>query len=237
MSNKIAFDALWDESPIDVTPEVNFIWSIANKLRGSYMPDKYGDVIIPMTILRRLECALEPHKEAVLAKFAENPNYPPKAMYRISGYQFYNTSPYTLKELCNEPDNIKSNFKVYIQGFSAEVQEIFNGLEMFSHIDKMDKDGCLFSVVQAFADLDLDPKTYDSIKMGYIFEHLVIAQDTCVLIIKLPADRAYQWGNSRLDYWRIARSPVLKCSITNKRLAAAGYFSILNYYESLYLCG
>lgn len=173
MSNKIAFDALWDESPIDVTPEVNFIWSIANKLRGSYMPDKYGDVIIPMTILRRLECALEPHKEAVLAKFAENPKYPPKAMYRISGYQFYNTSPYTLKELCNEPDNIKSNFKVYIQGFSAEVQEIFNGLEMFSHIDKMDKDGCLFSVVQAFADLDLDPKTYDSIKMGYIFEHLI----------------------------------------------------------------
>lgn len=173
MSNKIAFDALWDESPIDVTPEVNFIWSIANKLRGSYMPDKYGDVIIPMTILRRLECALEPHKEAVLAKFAENPNYPPKAMYRISGYQFYNTSPYTLKELCNEPDNIKSNFKVYIQGFSAEVQKIFNGLEMFSHIDKMDKDGCLFSVVQAFADLDLDPKTYDSIKMGYIFEHLI----------------------------------------------------------------
>lgn len=173
MSDKIAFDALWDESPIDVTPEVNFIWSIANKLRGSYMPDKYGDVIIPMTILRRLECALEPHKEAVLTKFAENPNYPPKAMYRISGYQFYNTSPYTLKELCNEPDNIKSNFKVYIQGFSAEVQEIFNGLEMFSHIDKMDKDGCLFSVVQAFADLDLDPKTYDSIKMGYIFEHLI----------------------------------------------------------------
>ena len=173
MSNKIAFDALWDESPIDVTPEVNFIWSIANKLRGSYMPDKYGDVIIPMTILRRLECALEPTKKAVTDMFAKNPNYPPKAMYRISGYQFYNTSPYTLKELCNEPDNIKSNFKVYIEGFSAEVQEIFNGLEMFSHIDKMDKDGCLFSVVQAFADLDLDPKTYDSIKMGYIFEHLI----------------------------------------------------------------
>ena len=173
MSDKIAFDALWDESPIDVTPEVNFIWSIANKLRGSYMPDKYGDVIIPMTILRRLECALEPTKKAVTDMFAKNPNYPPKAMYRISGYQLYNTSPYTLKELCNEPDNIKSNFKVYIEGFSAEVQEIFNGLEMFSHIDKMDKDGCLFSVVQAFADLDLDPKTYDSIKMGYIFEHLI----------------------------------------------------------------
>lgn len=84
MSNKIAFDALWDESPIDVTPEVNFIWSIANKLRGSYMPDKYGDVIIPMTILRRLECALEPTKEAVLAKYAENPNYPPKVFHLVT---------------------------------------------------------------------------------------------------------------------------------------------------------
>ena len=66
---------------------------------------------------------------------------------------------------------------------------------------------------------------------------LVIAQDTCVLIIKLPADRAYHWGNSRLCYWRIAWSPVLKCSITNKRLVAAGYFSIPNYYESLHSCG
>ena len=84
MSDKIAFDALWDESPIDVTPEVNFIWSIANKLRGSYMPDKYGDVIIPMTILRRLECALEPTKKAVTDMFAKNPNYPPKAMFRLS---------------------------------------------------------------------------------------------------------------------------------------------------------
>ncbi|MGG6499338.1 UNVERIFIED_CONTAM: restriction endonuclease subunit M, partial [Bacteroidetes bacterium 56_B9] len=60
---------------------------------------------------------------------------------------------------------------MYIQGFSAEEQEIFNVLEMFSHIDKMDKDGCLLSVVKAFADLDLDHKTYDRIKMGYIFEH------------------------------------------------------------------
>lgn len=66
---------------------------------------------------------------------------------------------------------------------------------------------------------------------------LVIAQDTCVLIIKLPADRAYQWGSSKLGYWRIAGSPVLKCSITNKRLVAAGYFSIPNYYEFLHSCG
>ena len=82
-------DVLWDDNPIDITAEANFIWSIANKLRGVYMPDKYGDVIIPMTIIRRLECALEPTKQAVVEKFQQNPNYPEKAMYRISGFQFY----------------------------------------------------------------------------------------------------------------------------------------------------
>ena len=73
MENKI-IDTFWDESPIDVTAEANFIWSIANKLRGSYMPDKYGDVVIPMTILRRFECALEATKQAVLKAYQSNPN-------------------------------------------------------------------------------------------------------------------------------------------------------------------
>ena len=73
-------DVLWDDNPIDITSEANFIWSIANKLRGVYMPDKYGDVIIPMTIIRRLECALESTKQAVVEKFQQNPNYPEKAM-------------------------------------------------------------------------------------------------------------------------------------------------------------
>ena len=73
------------------------------------MPDKYGDVIIPMTIIRRLECALEPTKKAVVEQFEKNPTYPEKAMYRLSGFQFYNTSHYTLKELCNEPDYIEEN--------------------------------------------------------------------------------------------------------------------------------
>ena len=114
MSNKIAFDALWDESPIDVTPEVNFIWSIANKLRGSYMPDKYGDVIIPMTILRRWSAPWSRTRKRFWPNLQKS-ELSAEGMYRISGYQFYNTSPYTLKELCNEPDNIKSNFKVYIQ--------------------------------------------------------------------------------------------------------------------------
>lgn len=89
-------DMLWDESPVDVTAEANFIWSIANKLRGSYMPDKYGDVIIPMVIIRRFECTLEKTKQAVVDMFEKMPTYPYKAMCKISGFQFYNTSQFDL---------------------------------------------------------------------------------------------------------------------------------------------
>ena len=164
---------LWEETPVDVTAEANFIWLIANKLRGTYMPDKYGDVIIPMVIIRRFECTLAPTKQAVLDMFNSNPLYPYKAMCKIAGFQFYNTSPFDLKELCNDSDHIASNFKSYISGFSDNVQDILNELEMSKHIEKMDKDGCLYSVVKAFSELDLNPSTYDSIKMGYIFENLI----------------------------------------------------------------
>jgi len=172
-NDKKAIDVLWDDNPVDITAEANFIWSIANKLRGSYMPDKYGDVIIPMTIVRRLECALADTKDKVIAKYNAQHDYPAQAMYRITGYQFYNTSGFDLTELCNDPEHIASNFKSYILGFSANVQDIFAELEMNKHIDKMNKDGCLYQVVKAFSELDLSPKTYDSIKMGYIFENLI----------------------------------------------------------------
>lgn len=172
MVNKI-IDNVWDDTPVDVTPEANFIWSIANKLRGSYMPDKYGDVIIPMTIIRRFECALAETKDKVRAKYEENPNHPPKALCRISKYQFYNTSGYDLAELCNESESIAENFKAYVRGFSANVQDILNELEIEKHIDKMDKDGCLYTVVKAFSELDLSLQTFDSIRMGYIFENLI----------------------------------------------------------------
>lgn len=169
-------DVLWDDNPVDITSEANFIWSIANKLRGVYMPDKYGDVIIPMTIIRRLECALEPTKKTVVAQFEKNPAYPEKAMYRLSGFQFYNTSNFTLKELCNDADHIEENFKAYIAGFSSNVQSLLNDedtLNIGSHIKTMSKGGCLYTVVKAFSELDLSPETYDSIKMGYIFENLI----------------------------------------------------------------
>ncbi|MCD7822464.1 MAG: type I restriction-modification system subunit M [Oscillospiraceae bacterium] len=177
MSNKTLIDAMWDDSPVDVSTEVNFIWSIANKLRGTYQSDKYKDVIIPMVIIRRFECALAPTKRAVVEKYKADPKYPPKAMYRISGFQFYNTSEYDLAELCNDTDHLAENFKSYIADFSPNVSEILisdeKGLDFFKQIDKMDKNNRLLSVVKAFSELDLDPRTIDNIKMGYIFEELI----------------------------------------------------------------
>lgn len=173
MTNKRQIDALWDDNPVDVTPEANFIWSIANKLRGTYMPDKYGNVIIPMTILRRFECALAPTKAAVIEAYEKNPALPALALERKSGFQFYNTSHYDLKELQNESDKLAENFSNYIEGFSSNVQDIMKQLKLADHIKTMDEGGCLLTVVKAFSELDLNPATYDSIKMGYIFENLI----------------------------------------------------------------
>lgn len=177
MAANTVIDAMWDDSPVDVSTEVNFIWSIANKLRGTYQSDKYKDVIIPMTIIRRFECALAPTKDKVVAQFKANPSFPAKAMYRVSGFQFYNTSEYTLEELCNDSDHLAANFKSYIQGFSTNVQEILlsaeKGLDFSKQIDKMDKNNRLLSVVKAFSELDLNPRTIDNVKMGYIFEELI----------------------------------------------------------------
>ena len=166
-------DAMWDDSPIDVSAEVNFIWSIANKLRGPYQSDKYKDVIIPMVIIRRFECALVKTKNTVVEQFKKMPTYPAKAMYKISGYQFYNTSEFTLSELLNDADHLASNFKSYINGFSANIQDIIRNLEFDKQIDKMDKHNRLLSVVKAFSELDLAPETTDNMKMGYIFEELI----------------------------------------------------------------
>lgn len=174
--NKV-IDIVFDDSPVDVSTEVNFIWSIANTLRGPYQSDKYKDVIIPMVIVRRFECALAKTKAKVVAQFKRNPNYPYKAMCKISEFQFYNTSEYTLSELLNDSENIAANFKSYLNAFSPNVQEIImsnsSGLDFEKQIDKMDKHNRLYGVIKKFSELDLDPKTIDNVKMGYIFEDLI----------------------------------------------------------------
>lgn len=170
-------DAMWDDSPVDVSKETSMIWSIANKLRGTYQSDKYKEVIIPMTIIRRFECALAATKDKVVEMYEQHPNYPAKALCSVAGFQFYNTSRFTLAELCNDADHLAPNFISYIQGFSANVQEILlseaRGLDFGKQITKMDKNNRLLAVVKAFSELDLDPQTIDNVKMGYIFEDLI----------------------------------------------------------------
>lgn len=162
-----------DENPVDVSAEVNMIWSVANRLRGTYQSDKYKDVIIPMTIIRRFECALAKSKAKVVAAYEKNPKTPILKMQKIAGYQFYNTSKFDLAELLNDSDKLEANFKSYISGFSANAQEIISNLEFDKQIDKMNKNNCLYTVVQAFSEIDLSPDTIDNIKMGYIFEDLI----------------------------------------------------------------
>lgn len=174
MRDKYFYEVMFDDTSIDVSKEVGLVWSIANSLRGAYTSDKYKDVIIPMVIIRRFECALEATKEAVVEKHKQNPNLPAAILCQVSKYPFYNTSEYTLKRLLDDSDSFASNLKSYIEGFSANIQLILEKLLKFStQIDKMDKSNRLYSVVKKFSDLDLYPEHVDSMKMGYIFEDII----------------------------------------------------------------
>ena len=173
MTNKKFTQVMFDDTSIDVSKEVALVFSIANTLRGTYKSDKYKDVIIPMIIIRRFECALAPTKETVLAKYDKNSATPEKILKKLSGYQFYNVSHFDLKELLNDSKNIASNFISYIEGFSANVQDIINSLDFQKEIEKMDKNNRLLGTVKKFSELDLNPDTVDNLKMGYMFEEII----------------------------------------------------------------
>ena len=111
-------------SQIDVKKQVDHVFSIANSLRGTYQADKYKDVIIPMTIIRRLECALEETKEAVCVVFEHDNTTPEAILKQVSGYPFYNTSRYTLEKLLAEPAQLRRNLKTYIEAFSPNIRMI-----------------------------------------------------------------------------------------------------------------
>ena len=166
-------EVMMDDTSINVSKEVDLVFSIANSLRGAYKSDKYKDVIIPMIIIRRFECALAKTKAAVVEAFEAKRDIPPQILESKSGYKFYNTSRYTLAELLNDADNIVSNFKSYIEGFSANVQSIIRNLDFEKQIDFMDKNNRLLGVVRKFSELDLNPNTIDGIKAGYMFEEII----------------------------------------------------------------
>lgn len=156
-----------------VKKQINTVFSIANTLRGTYQPDKYRDVIIPMVILRRLECALEETKDAVCDAYEENPNTPEAVLRTISRHSFFNTCRYNLKKLLGDAQHLKANLKTYIEGFSPNIKEIFSDLEFEKEIDKMAKGSKLTGVVRKFSELDLDPATVNNVAMGYMFEEVI----------------------------------------------------------------
>ncbi len=161
------------EESMNISKEVAMVWSIANKLRGPYKSDKYKDVIIPMVIIRRFECALSKTKKAVLEEYEKDKTTPAKILCQKSGYSFYNTSKFDLKELLNDSEHIAANFKSYINGFSANIKEIIDNLSFSAEIDKMDKNNRLLGVIKDFSNLDLNPETISNHKMGYIFEDII----------------------------------------------------------------
>lgn len=164
---------LFQANDVNISKDVSLVWSIANTLRGAYRADKYRDVIIPMFVLARLEAALLPTKEKVLAQYQSNPSTPEKIFESITGYKYYNTSKHTLKNLLNEPDAIKDNFLDYLDGYSKRVKDIIENLKFKEQVDTLAITGRLFTVVKKFSELDLSPSTVDSMRMGYMFEDII----------------------------------------------------------------
>lgn len=165
----------WDDEIEDISREANDIWMFANILRntGTCQEDHYGDFILPMVVLRRLECTLEPTKDKVVAAFEADPERAPRALCKDAGLSFYCTSRLNLSELTNDSDNLVENFKSYLDGFSEVAQDIFNGLDLRARIDVMAEQNSLYTVVEHFAEMDLSPERFDSSRMGGIFENLV----------------------------------------------------------------
>jgi type I restriction enzyme M protein len=154
----------------------SFIWSVADRLRGDYRQSEYGKVILPFTVLRRLDCVLDTTKEAVLIEYAEKRKAgvnPEPFLLRKAGQSFYNTSPMDMKKLMGDQDHIKENLYAYIQGFSPAVRDIFERFDFYIQIDRLDKAGLLYQVAERFANVDLHPEKVSNSQMGLVFEELI----------------------------------------------------------------
>jgi type I restriction enzyme M protein len=155
----------------------NFIWSVADLLRGDYKQAEYGKVILPFTVLRRMDCVLEPTKQKVLdflpkARAMKIKNIEP-ILNKEAGFNFHNTSPFTFANLDADPDNIAANLRNFINGFSAGGREIIEYFSFNDQITRLDEANLLFNIVKKFAEIDLHPDTVSNIQMGYVFEELI----------------------------------------------------------------
>ena len=160
--------------------KASLIWGIADTLRGLYKPAEYGRVILPMTVIKRFHDCLLPTHDAVMAKYEQVKGYQVKDGFlkqATGGYAFYNTSGFTWKTLLADPDNIESNFRTYLDGFSDNVHEILfkEGMNFEPELEKMANNGVLYEVVSGFggAKGNFAPDKVSEVDMGYVFENLV----------------------------------------------------------------
>lgn len=155
----------------------SFIWSVADLLRGDYKQSEYGRVILPFTVLRRLDCVLEATKPAVLAEFDAKTKAglnPDPFLRRASGNQsFYNTSPLDLARLLGDQDHIRQNLYAYVQVFSPAARDIFERFDFHTQVERLAKANLLYLVTEKFANIDLHPEVVDNASMGLVFEELI----------------------------------------------------------------
>ena len=156
----------------------NFIWSIADLLRGPYRPPQYERVMLPLVVLRRFDCVLQPTKQAVLDKFAKlggkhHGEALDGVLNQVSGQRFHNHSPLTFERLLGDPDHVHLHLQSYINGFSENVQRIFDYFSFSDEIKRLHEHNILFLVVRKFCEVDLHPQSVDNIDMGLLFEDLI----------------------------------------------------------------
>lgn len=162
-----------------VNEKANLIWAIADKLTGVYKPHEYGEVILPLTVIRRFDCILLQTKDAVVSKFEEIKDIEEEQkniiLKEISEFEFYNTSKYNFDTLLEEPDNIKNNFYDYLNGFSKNIQDIIDKFRFYGHISRMADKGILYQVIKEFTTdkAILHPEKVSNLAMGYIFEEII----------------------------------------------------------------
>ena len=154
----------------------SFIWSVADLLRGNFKQSDYGKVILPFTVLRRMDCVLAPTKQKVLAevgkKQAAGVN-PAPFLLRISKVGFYNICPMDLRAVLGDQDHVKQNLYAYLDGFSPEARDIFERFDFHTQVERLAKDGLLYLVAEKFANIDLHPDRVDNAQMGHVFEELI----------------------------------------------------------------
>ena len=156
----------------------NFIWQIADLLRGPYRPPQYERVMLPLTVLRRFDCVLASTKERVLSEHTRwqdrlEDEALDSMLNKAAGQRFHNRSPLDFEKLKGDPNQIEEHLISYIKGFSRNIQDIFDRFEFAAEIERMREANILYLIVSRFCDIDLHPDAVDNLQMGLIFEDLI----------------------------------------------------------------